>query len=126
MHGPVILHPESAPVAAEHSGYVWGIAIVAALGGLLFGYDWVVIGGARQFYEVYFHLTSLSVVGWANSCALIGCLLGSLAAGYLAECYGRRPILLVAAVLFAVSSIFTGWAYSFDTFIAWRIAGGIA
>src|ERR1700728_4761991 len=100
MHGPSVTTTKSVfIVPAEPSIYVWGIAIAAALGGLLFGYDWVVIGGARQFYEVYFHLTSPTLVGWANSCALIGCLIGSLAAGYLAERYGRRPILLVAAVL---------------------------
>ena len=126
MHGQVILHPRSAPVSAEHSGYVWGIAIVAALGGLLFGYDWVVIGGARQFYEVYFHLTSSAMVGWANSCALVGCLLGSLAAAFFANKYGRRRVLLAAAILFGVSSALTGWSYSFMSFIVWRIAGGIA
>jgi SP family xylose:H+ symportor-like MFS transporter len=63
--------------------YVWGIAVVAALGGLLFGYDWVVIGGARQFLEIYFHLHSAAAVGWANSCALVGCFAGSLVAGAL-------------------------------------------
>ncbi|MGB7267758.1 MAG: MFS transporter, partial [Terracidiphilus sp.] len=61
-----------------HSGYVWGTAMVAAMGGLLFGYDWVVIGGAKPFYEVYFHLNSENLIGWANSCALIGCLIGAL------------------------------------------------
>ena len=127
MHGPTI--PEASPstsIRAERSGYVWGIAIVAALGGLLFGYDWVVIGGARQFYEIYFHLTSAALVGWANSCALVGCLIGSLAAGTLADKYGRRRMLLMAAVLFAVSSVFTGWAHSFTAFIVWRILGGTA
>jgi SP family xylose:H+ symportor-like MFS transporter len=44
--------------------YVWGIASIAALGGLLFGYDWVVIGGARPFYEAYFDLTSPQLIGW--------------------------------------------------------------
>ena len=127
MHGPSLpaaLQPSS--VAPQHSFYIWGISLVAALGGLLFGYDWVVIGGARQFYEVYFHLTSAALVGWANSCALIGCLLGSLAAGTLADRYGRRRILLAAAVLFAVSSVLTGWAWSFPAFILWRILGGTA
>ena len=47
---------------------------VAALGGLLFGYDWVVIGGAKPFFERYFNLTDPAVQGWANSCALVGCL----------------------------------------------------
>lgn len=106
--------------------YVWRIAMVAALGGLLFGYDWVVIGGARQFYEVYFHLTTSAQIGWANSCALLGCLIGSLAAGYFAERYGRRYVLVVAAVLFGISSALTGWAHSFPSFIVWRTIGGIA
>jgi len=106
--------------------YVWGIALGAALGGLLFGYDWVVIGGARQFFEIYFHLQSAAAVGWANSCALVGCFAGSLVAGALGDRYGRKPVLLVSAVLFAVSSVLTGWASSFTAFIIWRIAGGIA
>jgi len=105
---------------------VWGIALVAALGGLLFGYDWVVIGGARQFFEIYFHLQSAPAVGWANSCALVGCFAGSLFAGALGDRYGRKPVLLVSAVLFTVSSILTGWASSFAAFIVWRIAGGVA
>ena len=113
-------------VSAERSAYVWGIAIVAALGGLLFGYDWVVIGGAREFYETYFHLVSPALVGWVNSCALVGCLIGSLASGYLAEHFGRRPILLIAAILFAISSGLTGWSYSIIAFIWWRIVGGVA
>jgi sugar porter (SP) family MFS transporter len=108
------------------TGYIWGIAMVAAMGGLLFGYDWVVIGGARQFYESYFGLTSKQMVGWANSCALTGCFVGSLAAGYLGNRFGRKRILLVAGVLFAVSSVWTGWSYQFQSFILWRIIGGVA
>ena len=127
MHTPPLpVAPQSSLVTPQRSLYIWGIALVAALGGLLFGYDWVVIGGARQFYEVYFHLTSAALVGWANSCALVGCLLGSLAAGTLADRYGRRRILLASAVLFAVSSVLTGWAWSFPSFIVWRILGGTA
>jgi SP family xylose:H+ symportor-like MFS transporter len=127
MHGPALPAPStSSSVAPQHSLYIWGIALIAALGGLLFGYDWVVIGGARQFYEVYFHLTSAGSVGWANSCALIGCLFGSLAAGTLADRYGRRRILMAAAVLFAISSVLTGWAWSFSAFIFFRILGGTA
>jgi MFS transporter, SP family, xylose:H+ symportor len=127
MQGPSLpAASQSSSITPQHSLYLWGIAMVAALGGLLFGYDWVVIGGARQFYEVYFHLTSTALVGWANSCALAGCLLGSLAAGTLADRYGRRRILLAAAVVFAVSSILTGWAWSFSAFILWRILGGTA
>ncbi len=127
MQGPAIHTTESSIlVPAERSTYVWIIAVVAALGGLLSGYDWVVIGGAREFYEKYFHFTSPSLIGWVNSCALVGCLIGSLAAGSLAERLGRKPVLLVAAVLFAISSAFTGWSYALSAFIAWRIVGGIA
>ncbi len=127
MHDPSLsAAPQSSSVTPQGSLYIWGIALVAALGGLLFGYHWVVIGGARQFYEAYFHLTSAALVGWANSCALVGCLLGSLAAGTLADRYGRRRILLAAAVLFAISSVLTGWAWSFPAFILWRILGGTA
>ena len=127
MQGPAVSgRPASSSVPVSHTTYVWGIAIVAALGGLLFGYDWVVIGGARQFFETYFHLTSPAVIGWANSCALAGCLIGSLAAGYFADRFGRRRVLLLAGILFAVSSALTGWSYSFAAFIAWRIIGGTA
>jgi len=126
MQGPLSFDSRSTSAPAEITPYVWGIAMVAALGGLLFGYDWVVIGGARQFYEIYFRLSSAALIGWANSCALLGCLLGSLLAGYLAERFGRRRVLLIAAVIFAISSVLTGWAYSFTSFILWRIAGGVA
>jgi len=123
LHGSGHPQPSS---DALHSGYIWGIALVAAMGGLLFGYDWVVIGGAKSFYEVYFHLTTENQVGWANSCALAGCLAGALIAGWVGSRMGRKKVLLLAAFLFAVSSVFTGWAPSFPFFSAWRIAGGVA
>ena len=107
-------------------GYVWTIAFIAALGGLLFGYDWVVIGGAKPFYEVYFHLTSEVQIGWANSCALLGCFAGSLLGGPAADELGRKKVLVISAMLFALSSVLTGWAHSFEAFIFWRITGGVA
>jgi MFS transporter, SP family, xylose:H+ symportor len=109
-----------------HFGYIWGLALVAAMGGLLFGYDWVVIGGAKPFYEVYFHLSSENLIGWANSCALIGCLVGSLIAGDAGSRLGRKKVLLLSACIFAISSVLTGWATQFGMFILWRISGGIA
>jgi SP family xylose:H+ symportor-like MFS transporter len=107
-------------------GYLLWIAAVAALGGFLFGYDWVVIGGAKPFYEAYFHLTTDTLIGWANSCALVGCLAGSLLSGVLGDRLGRKRSLLLAGALFAISSVLTGWAFSFATFIAWRMVGGLA
>ena len=109
-----------------HIGYVALLASAAALGGFLFGYDWVVIGGAKPFYEVYFQLHSPQLIGWANSCALLGCLIGALIAGEAGSRLGRRRVLLAAAVLFAASSVLTGWASTFHSFILWRIVGGIA
>jgi len=102
------------------------ISLVAALGGLLFGYDWVVIGGAKPFFERFFELTSASAKGWANSCALIGCLVGALAAGALSDRFGRKKLLTVAALVFIVTSIGNGLAPTFTVFVAWRMLGGTA
>ena len=109
-----------------NSVYLWTISLVAALGGLLFGYDWVVIGGAKPFYETYFHLTDASQQGWAVSCALIGCLVGAIISGALCDKFGRKLLLLLSALLFAVSSLAIAMTSVFHTFVAWRIAGGIA
>jgi MFS transporter, SP family, xylose:H+ symportor len=92
----------------------------------LFGYDWVVIGGAKPFYESFFELHSAQLIGWANSCALLGCLLGSLISGGMNDRLGRKKMLILSALLFAVSSIFTGLAPTFGFFVAWRIMGGVA
>ncbi len=109
-----------------HSGYVWLISAAAALGGLLFGYDWVVIGGAKPFYEAYFRLTSQELIGWANSCALVGCLAGSIISGAISDRFGRKKLLIISALLFAISSVLTGWAASLTPFIVWRMIGGVA
>ena len=125
--------------------YIWTISCVAALGGLLFGCDWVVIGGAKPFYEPFFNLpeiarqwdqhalprllrlnTQEALSGWAMSCALLGCLLGSLVAGALSDRFGRKKLLAASAFLFLSSSILTGWAPDFGQFVIWRIAGGVA
>ena len=131
--------------ARFNSRYVWTISSVAALGGLLFGWDWVVIGGAKPFFEPYFDLTKIAeqwshhaltrmlglttaatVSGWANSCALLGCLVGSLVAGALSDRLGRKKLLIFSGLLFGVSSIATGWAGVFNQFIGWRIVGGVS
>jgi sugar porter (SP) family MFS transporter len=106
--------------------YVWTISLVAAMGGLLFGYDWVVIGGAKPFFEKFFKLTGEAQSGWANSCALLGCLLGSIFTGGLSDKFGRKKLLILSALLFAVSSVLTGWASTFTMFVVWRVLGGVA
>ena len=115
-----------AHTGAGHSAYVWLVATVGALGGLLFGYDWVVIGGAKPFYERYFHLNSPQLVGWAMSCALVGCLIGAVSSGTLSNHFGRKRLLILAALVFVISSLGTGLATAFPSFVAWRIGGGYA
>jgi sugar porter (SP) family MFS transporter len=85
-----------------------------------------VIGGAKPFFQRYFELTSEAQIGWANSCALIGCLVGALIAGALSDRFGRKRLLILSAVLFAVTSMGNGLANTFNIFIAWRILGGVA
>ncbi|TCP96404.1 SP family sugar porter-like MFS transporter [Sphingomonas sp. PP-F2F-A104-K0414] len=126
MHVVDLGGPEKKVDAPIATGAVWLAAAISALGGLLFGYDWVVIGGAKPFYEVAFALDTPWSQAWAVSSALIGCLAGAMVSGVIADRHGRRPALLIAAVIFAVSSIGTALASGFATFVAWRIAGGVA
>jgi SP family sugar porter-like MFS transporter len=116
----------SSYAATYNLGYIWFISIAAAMGGLLFGYDWVVIGGAKPFYETFFHLRSPAAVAWAMSSALIGCLFGAVASGMLSDKFGRKRLLILAAFLFTVSSIGTGTAGNFTVFLVWRVSGGVA
>lgn len=100
--------------------------MVSAMGGLLFGYDWVVIGGAKPFYEKFFQITnSPNLQGWAMSCALIGCLLGAITSGIFSDRFGRKRLLLFSALLFTLSAMGTGAVSNFSLFIFYRVLGGI-
>ena len=106
--------------------YIIGISIVSALGGLLFGYDWVVIGGAKPFYERFFHITNSSALqGLGMSSALIGCVFGAAFAGSLSERFGRRITLIISAFLFTFSAIGTGFAFGITDFVIYRLIGGL-
>lgn len=107
--------------------YLPAIALTSAMGGLLFGYDWVVIGGAKPFYEVFFSITqSPAMQGWAMASAILGCILGVLVSGSMADKYGRKPLLTAAALIFIISAVGTGAVDTITWFIAYRILGGIA
>jgi len=106
--------------------YILMISLISALGGFLFGYDWVVIGGAKFFYERYYDITQIPhLQGIAMSSALIGCIPGALFAGYLSDRFGRRRSLSLAAVLFLLSALGTGFSGNFSTFMLYRILGGL-
>ncbi len=107
-------------------GYVFAISLASAFGGLLFGYDWVVIGGAKPFYEQFFNIAGVPALqGWAMSCALIGCIAGALLSGGLSDRFGRKNLLLLSAGLFVAGSLGTGAAGSFTAFVLLRMLGGV-
>jgi len=106
--------------------FILGITLVSAMGGLLFGYDWVVIGGAKPFYERFFDITTSPYLqGWAMSSALIGCLVGAMASGYLTDRFGRKRPLIAAAALFTIAALGTGAANQLTLFIVFRLIGGL-
>lgn len=96
------------------------------MGGLLFGYDFVVIGGAKPFYEPFFGITGHAFQqGWAMSCALTGCLAGAVISGWISDRFGRKKLLILSAGLFIAASLGTGASGSFNAFVLFRILGGI-
>ena len=106
--------------------FIYFICSVSAMGGLLFGYDWVVIGGAKPFYELYFGITGSPLMqGVAMTTALVGCLVGAMVAGAAADRWGRKPLLMVSAVLFTVSAVTTGLFNDFTLFNIARFIGGV-
>lgn len=106
--------------------FTYFICLVSAMGGLLFGYDWVVIGGAKPFYELFFGISDSPLMqGIAMTTALIGCLAGAMVAGAAADRYGRKPLLMVSAILFTLSAVGTGLFNDFTLFNAARFVGGI-
>jgi len=109
-----------------NKGFIYFICLVSAMGGLLFGYDWVVIGGAKPFYELYFGIGDSPLLqGVAMTTALIGCLAGAMVAGGAADRYGRKPLLMLSALLFTVSAIGTGLFNDFTLFNIARFVGGV-
>lgn len=108
-------------------GFIYFICLISAMGGLLFGYDWVVIGGAKPFYEAFFGISdNPGQQGLAMSIALAGCLVGAMLCGSLADRIGRRPLLLISALIFLVSAYATGAFNTFTLFLTARFVGGIA
>jgi SP family arabinose:H+ symporter-like MFS transporter len=104
--------------------YVYKATIVAAVGGLLFGYDTAVVAGAIGFIEKLYNL-SPAMKGWIASCALIGCIIGAMFAGTISDKVGRKKMLVLSGVMFAVSSVGIAIPLSLTWFVIFRLIGGI-
>lgn len=105
--------------------FIWGVTAVAALGGLLFGFDTAIISGALPFLREQFALNAL-MQGWVVSSILLGCGAGALMAGRLSNPFGRKKLLIICAFFFALAGIGTGLANSVHFLIVFRILGGVA
>ena len=104
--------------------YVYQYTFVAAVGGLLFGYDTAVVAGAIGFIQEKYNL-SPAMTGWAASCALIGCMAGAMLAGALSDKLGRKKVLMISAFAFAISSVGILSPSAIEYFILFRFIGGI-
>ncbi|CAN5659137.1 arabinose-proton symporter AraE [soil metagenome] len=104
--------------------YVYKATLVAAVGGLLFGYDTAVVAGAIGFIQKRYDL-SATMVGWIASCALIGCIVGAMFAGKLSDRIGRKKVLILSAILFAVSSVGIAFPMDLNWFVVFRLIGGL-
>jgi len=104
--------------------YVAALSAAAALGGLLFGYDTAVISGAIGFMRVKFAMSSM-MTGWAASSALVGCIIGAMFAGFLSDRFGRKKMMLLSAVFFFVSAVWSGIPFGLLDFVVARILGGL-
>src|SRR5438477_10764630 len=107
----------------RRSAYVIALCCVAAIGGFLFGFDSGVINGTVDALAKAFR-TDAAGTGFAVASVLLGCAVGAFGAGNLADSLGRRPTMLLNAILFLISAVATGAANSAGFFIAARVAGG--
>lgn len=111
-------------VHGSNIGYVIFLSIVAALGGILFGYDTAVISGTTTDVASQFGLNDISK-GWYVGCALVGSIIGVAVAGMLSDFLGRKRTMLIASVLFSVSAIGCCLCVGIDDLVIYRIIGGL-
>ena len=120
----ISLAPDGRGHTGGSPGYVMRITLVAALGGLLFGYDTAVISGAIGFLRSHFGLDAAET-GWAASSALVGCIAGAALAGVLSDRFGRRMALMAAGVLYTISAVWSALPANVAEFVVARIIGGV-
>ncbi|MBT1706480.1 sugar porter family MFS transporter [Fulvivirgaceae bacterium PWU20] len=110
--------------SASSSAFVVKVSLVAALGGLLFGYDTAVIAGVIGYLQKRFELSPI-MTGWAASSAIWGCAFGAMMAGYLSDRFGRKKVLILTAVLFIISSLGAMIPTNLTQFLIARFIGGL-
>jgi MFS transporter, SP family, arabinose:H+ symporter len=113
------------PADRENRRYLFMLALIAALGGFLFGFDTAVISGTHGFVTEQFNLNPMAE-GWFVSVALLGCIIGVIIAGFLSDAFGRKPVLILCAVLFSVSAIGCAVSATHTQLIIFRLLGGLA
>jgi SP family arabinose:H+ symporter-like MFS transporter len=104
--------------------YVIAVSLVAAIGGLIFGFDTAIVAGATRYMKEQFSLNSLQE-GWAVAVVLIGCMFGAGLAGPISDRIGRRRLMLVSAVLFLVSAVGCALPRTLTEFVIFRFVGGL-
>lgn len=109
----------------QHHGATILVAVAAALGGFLFGFDTSIINGTVDAVQAEFNISS-TVLGFVVSSALLGCAVGAWFAGPVADRYGRLRVMIVAAALFAISAIGSALAWNAASLAGWRVIGGLA
>jgi MFS transporter, SP family, arabinose:H+ symporter len=123
----VIIHSseDSESKYSFNRNYVYLISAIAALGGVLFGFDLVIISGTVSFFKANFQLDEFQT-GWAVGCINLGAALGAIMAGKLSDSMGRKKLLMFCAILFAITGAGTGWASNFPMFVFFRMLSGVA
>jgi SP family xylose:H+ symportor-like MFS transporter len=117
-------NPHASATYKFNTGYIIGISFISALGGYLFGFDFAVISGALPFLRTVFRLSPLWE-GFLTGSLALGCIVGCLFAGKIADLYGRRPGLMVAGAIFAISSLGMACSSGLTIFVAMRFCAGI-
>ncbi|HVU34302.1 MAG TPA: sugar porter family MFS transporter [Opitutaceae bacterium] len=116
--------PALSSPTTTRSGVLTLVGLVAVAGGFLFGYDTAVINGANQYLTAHFHLDPFQQ-GLAGASAILGCIPGAMAAGFLSDRYGRRRLLFLCAILYALSGVLSAIPRTFFEFVAARFISGL-
>jgi MFS family permease len=118
------MHLENLPQKSGGRKFIVLVSFIAALGGMLFGFDTAIISGTIPYINFYFFMDEY-MLGWSVSSILVGCAVGAMFASAMADKYGLRFMLVVCAILFAVLGLGAGMSHQLYVFILYRLMGGL-